>query len=80
MHEDEELKVRYYDFLKETKRLNDSIISEEKRKSRNEGKIETQKEIVLNMYHEGLELNVISKCLNLSIQKINSIINDEENN
>ena len=94
MSENEEIKVRYYDFLEETRRLNDSIISDEKRKARKEGfqqGIEkgikkgikqgmeqgillTQKNMVLNMYNEGLDLNTISKCSNLSFEEINSII------
>ncbi|MBQ8892482.1 MAG: PD-(D/E)XK nuclease family transposase [Bacilli bacterium] len=79
MNENEELKVRYYDFLEETRRLNDSIISDEKRKSRHEGLQEgieqTKKEIVLNMYNKKYDLSIIGDATNLSINEINEIIN-----
>ena len=36
---------------------------------------QAKKDIVINMYNEGIDLNVISKCSNLSLAEINLIIN-----
>ena len=88
MNENDELKVRYYDFLEETRRLNDSIISDEKRKAHALGKeegisqgiLQNQKEIITNMINIGVSKHDISKYLNLTIDEINNIIgNDKEN-
>ena len=90
MNENEEIKVRYYDFLEETRRLNDSIISDEKRKARREGLEEgreegreegmktgtnqAKKDIVINMYSKGWDINLISEGTNLPIDEIKRII------
>ena len=82
MNENDELKVRYYDFLEETKRLNDSIISDEKRKAHalgkeegiSQGRLQKEKEIITNMVDIGVSKNDISKYLNLTIDEINNII------
>ena len=39
-----------------------------------EGILENQKEVVLNMYKDNLDLETISKVTNLSLEKINEII------
>ncbi len=88
MNEDEELKVRYYDFLEETKALNAAIIRDEKRKARiagleegrqrgrQEGKLESQKEIIQNMYHNNMDINLIKEITKLPIEDIKKIIED----
>ncbi|MBQ8892191.1 MAG: hypothetical protein IJ068_04990, partial [Bacilli bacterium] len=40
-----------------------------------EGIKQNKKEMVLNMYKEGIDIKIISKCSKLSIDEINSIIN-----
>ena len=98
MNENDIIKVRYVDFLEENKKINRSIINDEKRKARIEGLkegreeglqqgikqgieqgieqgiIQTQKNMVLNMYNEGLNLDAISKYSNLSLREIKKII------
>lgn len=90
MNEDEELKVRYYDFLEETKALNEAIIRDEKRKARKEGLEEgreegrtdgrTQglKEIVINMYSKNMDINLIQEATNLSLNEIKKIIKEKK--
>ena len=83
MHENEELKVRYYDFLEEYKRLEDSIIDEVTTKSKNEGieegAYQAKKNMILNMYNKGWDINLISEGTNLSPAKINEIIKRNTN-
>lgn len=90
MNEENELKMRYVDFLEETKKINRSIINDEKRKARIEGLKEgkeeglkqgiekgiekNKKEIILNMYNEMVDLKLISKYTNISIDEIKKII------
>ena len=98
MNENDIIKVRYVDFLEENKKINRSIINDEKKKARIEGLkegreeglqqgikqgieqgieqgiIQTQKNMVLNMYNEGLNLDAISKYSNLSLREIKKII------
>ena len=87
MNENEELKIRYYDFLEETRALNAAIIRDEKRKARKEGlaegKVEEkslkEQELVRNMYKENVDINLISKYTNLSKKKIEKIIKSKNN-
>ena len=83
MNNNNELKVRYYDFLEETKRLNDSIINDEKRKSKDEGIAlgieQKQNEMVLNMFNKGWNIDLISEGTNLSINEVNNIIKNSKN-
>ena len=78
MNDDEELKVRYYDFLEETKALKEAIIREEKRKSKKEGLVEGQalkeKEMIINMYNDNLDINIIAKYANTTIDEVKNII------
>ena len=86
MNEDEELKGRYYNFLEDSKRLDNSIISDEKRKSKNEGLIEgeaigiakTKYDLVLNMYNKNLPLELIREISNLNIEEVQKIINSSK--
>ena len=45
---------------------------------REEGKKEYQQQIVYNLYNNGASLDLISKSTNLSIDKINKIIKEQE--
>ena len=58
MNEDEELKVRYYDFLEETKALNAAIIRDEKRKARIAGLEEGRQEGIEQGRKEGIEQGI----------------------
>ena len=112
MNGNEELCGRYFDFLEENKRINDSIINEERNKARKEGlqrgikqgikegikegiqqgikqglekgieqgSIQKQKEIIFNMHQENLSLELISKYLGISIDEIQHILKEKENN
>jgi len=79
MNKNEELVVNYYDPKEENERINQSIISEVKRKSFKEGIEQKEKEIVLNMYKENFSLEMISKISKLSVDEINKIINSDSN-
>ena len=90
MNEDEELKGRYYNFLEDSKRLDNSIINDEKRKSKQEGIIEglmegesigiakTKHDLVLNMYNKDLPLELIKEISNLNIEEVQKIINSSK--
>ena len=90
MNEDEELKGRYYNFLEDSKRLDNSIISDEKRKSKQEGIIEgiiegeaigiakNRCEMVVNLYSNDVSLDIISKSANLSLEEVQEIINSSK--
>jgi len=84
MIDNEEMCGRYYDYKEERQRINNLIISEEKEISFKEGNqqgiLETQREIVLNMYKEDFSLEMISKISKLSIDVINEIINSYRKN
>ena len=84
MNGNEELCGRYFDFLEENKRINDSIINEERNKARKEGLEkgiqDTQKHIVLNMYNHNFAVEDISRGTGLEIEKIKSIIDNDVNN
>ena len=87
MNKDDELVVNYYDWKEENDRINQSIISEVKRKSLEQGIqqgleqgiLKNQKEIVLNMYNNELSIEMIAKFTNLSIQQVKEIISGIEN-
>ena len=53
MNDNEELKVRYYDFLEETRALNEAIIRDEKRRARKDGLAEGRAEGIAKGKAEG---------------------------
>lgn len=84
MNQDEEIKIRYYNAEEERKRIYESIIDEEKEEAE---KIGIQKgikqgieikenEIVTNMYHKNMSIDLIAELTNLSASKVEEIINE----
>ena len=77
-----DIKLRYYDFLEEQKRINDSIISEVKSAGIKEGiqqgiqkgSLQRTREIVCNMHNKDISIDVISSCTNLKKEEIQNII------
>ena len=80
MNEKDDIKLRYYDFLDEQRRINDSIISEVKndgiKEGIKEGILKNKREMILNMYDEKININTIAKCANLSLEEVLDIINN----
>ena len=84
MNKDDELVVNYYDWKEENDRINQSIISEVKRKSLEQGIqqgleqgiLKNQKEIVLNMYNKNYKTEDISEITNLSVLQVKEIIDN----
>lgn len=74
MNQNEGLKIRYYDFMEETKLINESILDETKDKGREEGRRETKKEMIINFYKNGVPLELISKASSLPKEKVREII------
>ena len=67
------------DRLKELARLEDAKIEGHNSgysEGLEQGIQENKKEIVLNMFANGLSLEMIAKCTNLTIQKINKILSE----
>lgn len=91
MEEKDELKLDYYNFLEETKRINDGILEEIKEKTIKEGKEkgikegmekgieDTRKEIVTNMCRNGLTIEQIMKYCNLDKNEVDKIIPNLKN-
>ncbi len=80
MNEKDDIKLRYYDFLDEQRRINDSIISEVKndgiKEGIKEGILKNKREMILNMHNEKININTIAKCANLSLEEVLDIINN----
>ena len=77
---DEQLCVLFYNKEEEEKKIWDSIRMEETEKIEKAGikKVveQNRKEMIISMKNERLELETISKITNLSISKIEEIINN----
>ena len=80
MNKNEDLVVNYYDWKEENDRINQSIISEVKRKTLKEGIQkgirEKEKEIVWNMYNKNYKTEDISEITNLSVLQVKEIIDN----
>ena len=83
MNHNERLIKEYSEWKNENDRINASIISEVREKSLKEGIQKgihsTKVEMVLNMYSEGILIDTISKCSNLTILEVEEIINQNKN-
>jgi hypothetical protein len=58
MNEKDDIKLRYYDFLEEQRRINDSIINEVKTSGIKEGIQQTKVEMILNMHNKNISLDI----------------------
>ena len=84
MEDKDDLKLDYYNFLEDTKRINDGIIEEEKemareiglREGREEGRAENRKEMIINFNNNNVPIDVIAKSANLTIDEVKKIINE----
>ena len=85
MNDNEELKLRYYDINEERRRIYEAAIEDSKEMAREEGiqqgiqeGIEqNKKEMVLNLNHNGVSLDIIAKSSNLTIDEVKAIIDSE---
>ena len=82
MVSDEEMYGRYYNWKEEQEKLNNSIIAEERDDAKKEGFEQgiqkNQREVVINMYKDNLQIETISKYTNLSLEEIKNIINNSK--
>ena len=82
MNSNEEMYGRYVDFMEENKRINDSIINEEKTKARKQGLEEgrqlNQREMILNMYYDNVDVSNISRYANLKVEEVKHIIDSNK--
>ena len=74
MNGDNELTLRYTDFLEETKRINRSILKDEIKTARKDERQKRNEEIVLNMHKKGASNEIIHSYTELSMSKIQEII------
>ena len=89
MTEDEVLTVRYVDFLEENKKINQSIINDERRKAKlagfekgqrigeKIGEEKKEREMILSMYYKNIDINVISDISKLSLSEVKQIIDEK---
>ena len=81
MNDNEELKLRYYDINEERRRIYEAAIEDSKEMAREEGIQEgieqKQREMVLNLNHNGVSLDIIAKSSNLTIDEVKAIIDSE---
>ena len=56
-----------------------SGLSDGERKGREEGSIDTKKEMIINFYHNGASIDLISKSVGLTMDEVEKIIKDEQN-
>ena len=74
MNSKDELRFSFKDFMEEERRINDSIISE----VRNSGIKEAKTEMILNMYHDNIELDTIARYVNLETCEVQKIIDSNK--
>ena len=77
MNHDDNLVTEYKTWKNENERINASIINEVRKAGIMEGIKENRKAIILNMYHENIPLDIISKCADLSVEEVQEIINNK---
>ena len=77
MNHDDNLITEYKTWKNENERINASIINEVRKDGIMEGIKENRKAIILNMYHENIPLDIISKCADLSVEEVQEIINNK---
>ena len=81
MNHDDNLVTEYKTWKNENERINASIINEVRKagiiEGIKEGIKENRKAIILNMYHENIPLDIISKCADLSVEEVQEIINNK---
>lgn len=84
MNKDSDLVSGYYNWREEQDKINNGIINEVRKKSLKEGIeqgiLQNQKEIIINMYNNNLSLDTISNCTNLEIKEIEKIIKESDIN
>ena len=79
MNGDTSLRLRYTDFLEETRRINRSILHNAEKKGRSEGIAigheEAVKEMIFKMHKENININTICRCVGLDSDQVNEILN-----
>ena len=76
MTEDEKMWGRFYNKEEEEARIWAGIRKEEREEGRQEGRQEERNEIVINMYKQKLDIDLISSCVNIKKEEARKIIQD----
>ena len=74
MNNSDELVGLYYDKEEDEAMIKRGIIREEREEAFAEGKLQTQKEMIMNMYNKGYNLSDIKEISNMTIQEIKDIL------
>ena len=81
---DDELVTKYYDLEEERKKMNEAVMKDLKvrfkKEGKLEGKLEEKKEIVINMIKNNLPIETIANCTNLTLEEVETIIDEFTNN
>ena len=77
---DDELLTKYYDLEEERKKMNEAVMKDLKVRFKKEGKLEEKKEIVINMIKNNLPIETIANCTNLTLEEVETIIDEFTNN
>ena len=77
MNSDNDLRIKYYNWEEENKLINDSIIDEVRTDGISQGIETARREMIINLYKNGVSLDLISKSANLSEEEVLKIINEE---
>ena len=73
MNNDSDLRIKYYNWEEENKLMRDSIIHEVRTKSSEA----TRREMIINLYKNGVSLELISKSANLTKEEVLKIISEQ---
>ena len=76
MTEDEKMWGRFYNKEEEEAKILQGIVVEERAAAKEEGIQEKEKEVIINMYNQNMDIDLISSCVNLSIQEVETIIQE----
>ena len=78
MNNQDELVSLFYDKDEEEQRIRNGIMKEIRRKAHAdgiaEGKLQTKKEMIMNMYNKGYVLNDIADISNITIDEVKEIL------
>ena len=81
MNNDSDLRIKYYNWEEENKLMRDSIIHEVRTKGINDGIAQgseaTRREMIINLYKNGVSSDLISKSANLSKEEVLKIISEQ---
>ena len=76
MTEDEKMWGRFYNKEEEEARIWAGIRKEERAEALEEGINKKTKDVVINMYKQKLDIDLISSCVNIKKEEVEKIIQD----